>query len=102
MLNKFHVPHFRLTRKDLCIPYGLFMILFVVFPLLLIFYYAFTSRETGQFTFENYKAFCRKYFPAQSVEVIENNWKLIQSLPKGTQIRLPNIEGCAIGSFEVC
>lgn len=54
MLKKFHVPHFRLTRKDLCIPYGLFMILFVVFPLLLIFYYAFTSRETGQFTFENF------------------------------------------------
>ena len=61
-------------------------------------------REKGhtQFTFEDYIAFCRKYFPEQSVDIIENNWKSIQSLPKGTIIRLPDIEGCTIGSFEVC
>ena len=61
-------------------------------------------REKGhtQFTFEDYKAFCRKYFPAQSVDIIENDWKSIQSFPKGTIIRLPDIEGCPIGSFEVC
>lgn len=61
-------------------------------------------RERGhaQFTFEDYRAFCRKYFPAQSVDIIENDWKSIQSLPKGTIIRLPDIEGCPIGSFEVC
>ena len=60
-------------------------------------------REKGhtQFTFEDYRAFCRKYFPAQSVDIIENDWKSIQSLPKGTIIRLPDIEGCPIGSFEV-
>ncbi len=61
-------------------------------------------REKGhtKFTFEDYRAFCRKYFPAQSVDIIENDWKSIQSLPKGTIIRLPDIEGCPIGSFEVC
>ena len=57
--------------------------------------------EHTQFTFEDYRVFCRKYFPAQSIDIIENNWKLIQSLPKGTIIRIPDIEGCAIGSFEV-
>ncbi len=45
---------FHLSRKDLCIPYGLFMLLFVVFPLLLIIYYAFTDKTTGQFTFNNF------------------------------------------------
>ena len=43
----------RFSRKDLCIPYGLFLVLFVVFPLLLVVYYAFTSK-TGQFTLENF------------------------------------------------
>ena len=45
---------FRFSRKQLCIPYGLFMLLFVVLPLLLIVYYAFTDKETGQFTFNNF------------------------------------------------
>lgn len=48
----FQRHHF--TRKDLCIPYGLFLVLFVVFPLLLIIYYAFTDRVTNQFTFNNF------------------------------------------------
>lgn len=60
------------------------------------------EKDHKQFTFDDYKAFCRKYFPAQSVDIIENDWKSIQSLPKGTIIRLPDIEGCLIGSFEVC
>jgi len=51
---KMFFKRFHLTRKDLCIPYGLFMVLFVVLPLLLIIYYAFTDRETGQFTFNNF------------------------------------------------
>lgn len=61
-------------------------------------------REKGhtQFTFDYYRAFCRKHFPAQSVDIVENDWKSAQSLPKGTIIRLPDIEGCPIGSFEVC
>ena len=40
-------------RGSLCMPYGLFMVLFVVFPLLLIFYFAFTD-ENGMFTFKNW------------------------------------------------
>ena len=43
----------RFSRKDLCIPYGVFLVLFVVFPLLLVVYYAFTSK-TGAFTFKNF------------------------------------------------
>ncbi len=42
-------------RASLCIPYGVFMLLFVVFPLLLIIYYAFTDGENN-FTFENWGA----------------------------------------------
>lgn len=60
------------------------------------------EKEHTQFTFDDYREFCRKYFPLQSVDVIENDWKSIQSLPKGTIIRLPDIKGCPIGSFEVC
>ena len=41
------------SRKSLCIPYGLFLALFVVFPLFLIIYYAFTSK-TGAFSFQNF------------------------------------------------
>lgn len=44
---------FRFTRKDLCLPYGLFMLLFIIFPLLLIVYYAFTD-AVGNFTFDNF------------------------------------------------
>ncbi len=41
------------SRKSLCIPYGLFLALFVVFPLFLIIYYAFTSK-TGAFSIQNF------------------------------------------------
>ena len=44
---------FAFSRGQLCIPYGIFLLLFVVFPLLLIVYYAFTSK-TGGFSFENF------------------------------------------------
>ena len=44
------------SRKQLCIPYGLFLSVFVIFPLLLIIYYAFTSK-TGTFSLDNFKAF---------------------------------------------
>ena len=45
------IKRFSLTfsRKQLCIPYGLFLIMFVVFPLLLVVYYAFTD-STGTIT----------------------------------------------------
>ncbi len=36
-------------------PFAVFMALFVVLPLLLIFYYAFTNGATGEFTLENWK-----------------------------------------------
>ena len=58
-------------------------------------------KERKKFTLDDYREFYHKYFPAQSNDIIENNWKAIQSLPKGTIIRLPEIEGCPIGSFEV-
>ena len=40
-------------RGSLCMPYAIFMLLFVVFPLLLIFYFAFTDAN-GQFTLNNW------------------------------------------------
>lgn len=49
---------FRLSfsRKQLCIPYGLFLVLFVVLPLLLIVFHAFTN-QNGTFSFENFARF---------------------------------------------
>lgn len=46
----------RFNRKQLCIPYAAFLILFVIVPLLVIIYYAFTDGE-GQFTFGNLISF---------------------------------------------
>jgi len=40
-------------RGSLCIPYAVFMALFVIFPLALVFYYAFTDAN-GAFTFSNW------------------------------------------------
>ncbi len=42
------------SRKWLAIPYRLFLLFFVVIPLLIILYYAFTNGDTGKFTFENF------------------------------------------------
>ena len=42
----------RFSRKTLGIPYGVFLLLFVVAPLLVLFYYAFTNGQ-GQFTLQN-------------------------------------------------
>jgi len=44
------------TRSFFMIPYALWMLLFVVFPLLLIVYYSFRDLD-GNFTFENYRIF---------------------------------------------
>ena len=44
---------FKFNRGQLCIPYGVFLLLFVVFPLLTIVYYAFTAK-TGGISFENF------------------------------------------------
>ncbi len=47
-------PNF--SRKQLCIPYGLFLALFVVLPLLLIVFYAFTN-QNGNISFSNFIRF---------------------------------------------
>lgn len=47
---------FTFSRSQLCIPYAVFLLFFVVFPLLLIVYYAFTAK-TGEFTFANFRWF---------------------------------------------
>ena len=54
-------------RGSLCMPYVVFMTLFVVFPLALIFYYAFTD-ASGAFSFSNWG----QVFTA-------SNWKVIGS-----------------------
>ena len=53
-------------RGSLCMPYALFMALFVVFPLFLIVYFAFTD-ENGVFTFKNWG----------TVFTNPTNWKVI-------------------------
>ena len=47
---------FRFSRKQLCIPYGVFLVCFVIAPLLVVLYYAFTNGE-GKFTFDNFIGF---------------------------------------------
>lgn len=47
---------FQFKRNQLCIPYGVFLTLFVVFPLMLIVYYAFMDKN-GAFTFNNFIEF---------------------------------------------
>lgn len=47
---------FRFKRKYLSIPYILFLVLFVLLPIFIIVYYAFTD-STGSFTFKNLIAF---------------------------------------------
>ncbi len=47
---------FRFSRKQLGIPYALFLLLFVVAPLLVIIFYAFTNGQ-GKFTMDNFVGF---------------------------------------------
>ncbi len=47
---------FTFSRKNLCIPYALFLVMFVIIPLLIIFYYAFTSPD-GSFSLSNFADF---------------------------------------------
>lgn len=54
MTNVKRKPHF--SRKLLAIPYGLFLAVFVLIPLLIIFYYAFTN-DDGKFTLEYVRVF---------------------------------------------
>lgn len=50
------VRKFGFSRKQLCIPYALFLIMFVIIPLFVVVYYAFTGSD-GSFTFSNFTAF---------------------------------------------
>jgi spermidine/putrescine transport system permease protein len=47
----------RFAKSGLGIPYALFLLLFVVAPLFVLLYYAFTNGQ-GQFTVQNLAAFC--------------------------------------------
>ena len=47
-------PKLHFSRKLLAIPYAIFLLVFVLVPLLSILYYAFTNGDTGAFTFENF------------------------------------------------
>ena len=53
-MTKLHPPRF--SRKLLAIPYGLFLVAFVVIPLLIIIYYAFTN-DSGVFDFKYVRVF---------------------------------------------
>ncbi len=46
----------RFSRSQLCLPYAVFLVLFVIAPLLVIVYYAFTNGQ-GKFTFDNFANF---------------------------------------------
>ena len=50
------ISRFFMRRKNWAIPYALFMLVFVVVPLLLIVYFAFTNEE-GAFTLANFQKF---------------------------------------------
>jgi spermidine/putrescine transport system permease protein len=50
------VRKFGFSRKQLCIPYALFLIMFVIIPLFVVVYYAFTGTD-GSFTFNNFISF---------------------------------------------
>ena len=54
MINTFSA--FFMRRRNWTIPYVLFLAIFVVIPLFLIVYYAFTNDE-GMFTFANFRKF---------------------------------------------
>ena len=50
-------PKLRFSRKALALPYAIFLIIFVVAPLLIILYYAFTNGDSGKFSLENFANF---------------------------------------------
>lgn len=46
----------RFSRKQLCVPYAIYLLCFVVVPLIVLLYYAFTDKN-GSFTINNFKNF---------------------------------------------
>ena len=55
-VKKISKKPFSISRSSLCLPYGLFLALFVILPLLLIVFYSFTSKDGG-FSFANFTRF---------------------------------------------
>lgn len=50
----------KITRKNLAIPYFIFLLLFILIPILIIIYYAFTN-EAGYFSFDSLVSFFSNY-----------------------------------------
>ena len=50
-------PKLQFSRKLLAIPYALFLAIFVIAPLIIIIYYAFTNGDTGTFSLINFQNF---------------------------------------------
>ena len=48
---------FQFKKQTFALPYTLISIVFVVVPLLILMYYAFTNKDTGAFTLENFSLF---------------------------------------------
>ena len=55
-VNVMEDEHLRFSRKNLGIPYAVFLLLFVAAPLIVLVFYAFTNGQ-GQFTLENLSGF---------------------------------------------
>ena len=59
----------RENRKWLCMPYGVFLVFFIILPILLIFYYAFTKAD-GAFTLDNFRDVFKDGSSATTFKVI--------------------------------
>ena len=71
-------PKLHFSRKLLAIPYGLFLAIFVVIPLLIVLYYAFTD-DNGTFTFEYVKQFFTENGKGLKAFFTSYNFKTIMS-----------------------
>ncbi len=78
---------FSFSRKDLCVPYGLFLALFVILPLVLVVYYAFTAKD-GRFTFANFIWFF-------------SSWTMIQNLLISVLIGLVTTVVCLLIGYPI-
>lgn len=78
--------HKSLSRRSLVIPYGLFMLLFIIVPLFLILFYAFTD-SSGAFTLSNFLNFFQEpssisaFFYSIYVAIITTSACLIIAYP---------------------
>ncbi len=61
---------FHLSRKQLCIPYGLFLILFIIIPMLLILLYAFTAEDANGNLFLSFTNFLTFFTSASKLQTL--------------------------------